>query len=386
MIRLQCDCGRKIAAPDQWLGKRVKCPQCGKPVTVRAADGPGAPADAPPERPAAVAVAPAPPGRAAGKVPAASKVDRQATVPSPEAEPAAPQALPREAGDLPFESHAPAEPPGDAVQAPIASGVAPPSSPAEPAPAQPDSPRRQLAPAPSVNATTPKITPEEQAALEVKRRRLPRFVGTLAVLVAAAGSAANWAPAPCKAWAMQVAVGGLVLAVAAIAIAASRRGLGIGVPLLALIVALAAVGTPRAIPLLNGGRSGSPRSTTLSDAGEQGPDEAQRRRILAVDSLRLVSHGEGPVSDIEYKLTNKSGKAINAVTGSVRLYGNGHRALGGLGLSVAQPIAPGASVSGTNTWTLDDDARAALAGGVATAEYRADAVVFADGSEETFAK
>src|SRR5258708_3919566 len=39
MIRLQCECGRRINAPDQYLGKRVKCPKCGKGILVGAKGG-----------------------------------------------------------------------------------------------------------------------------------------------------------------------------------------------------------------------------------------------------------------------------------------------------------------------------------------------------------
>lgn len=37
-IRFQCDCGKKLKATDDKIGKRVLCPDCGEPVTVPAKD------------------------------------------------------------------------------------------------------------------------------------------------------------------------------------------------------------------------------------------------------------------------------------------------------------------------------------------------------------
>ena len=34
MIKVTCECGRKISASDKFLNKRVKCPQCGRPVLI----------------------------------------------------------------------------------------------------------------------------------------------------------------------------------------------------------------------------------------------------------------------------------------------------------------------------------------------------------------
>ena len=36
-INLLCECGQKLTAKDELVGKRVKCPKCGVPLTVHAA-------------------------------------------------------------------------------------------------------------------------------------------------------------------------------------------------------------------------------------------------------------------------------------------------------------------------------------------------------------
>ncbi|MBI4614651.1 MAG: hypothetical protein HY720_13655 [Planctomycetes bacterium] len=33
-IRFECECGKKLSAPDEQAGERVRCPGCGKPVAV----------------------------------------------------------------------------------------------------------------------------------------------------------------------------------------------------------------------------------------------------------------------------------------------------------------------------------------------------------------
>ena len=35
-IVIACQCGKKLQAKDELAGKRVKCPQCGQPLTVPA--------------------------------------------------------------------------------------------------------------------------------------------------------------------------------------------------------------------------------------------------------------------------------------------------------------------------------------------------------------
>jgi hypothetical protein len=44
MLKLQCGCGHKIAVPDQFSGKRIKCPRCQAPLQVGAASVASAPA------------------------------------------------------------------------------------------------------------------------------------------------------------------------------------------------------------------------------------------------------------------------------------------------------------------------------------------------------
>jgi hypothetical protein len=48
VVKVRCDCGKTYQVPDDARGKRLKCPACGKAVTV---PGPAAPAPAPPPLP-----------------------------------------------------------------------------------------------------------------------------------------------------------------------------------------------------------------------------------------------------------------------------------------------------------------------------------------------
>jgi predicted amidophosphoribosyltransferase len=58
-IKLACTCGKKFTAKDSLAGKTVKCPNCGRPLTVtaaaspaaRAADGKSVPPKTGPRRP-----------------------------------------------------------------------------------------------------------------------------------------------------------------------------------------------------------------------------------------------------------------------------------------------------------------------------------------------
>jgi ssDNA-binding Zn-finger/Zn-ribbon topoisomerase 1 len=59
-IPVQCDCGKKISAPDSSAGKTAKCPACGKPLLI------------PPERSAASAPSSAAAARPVGKKSAAA--------------------------------------------------------------------------------------------------------------------------------------------------------------------------------------------------------------------------------------------------------------------------------------------------------------------------
>ncbi len=52
-IKVKCSCGKGLAVKEQFAGKAVKCPGCGKPVRVPAAAGGGQPGPSPAARPAA---------------------------------------------------------------------------------------------------------------------------------------------------------------------------------------------------------------------------------------------------------------------------------------------------------------------------------------------
>src|SRR5436189_3480868 len=46
-IPVACACGKKFAAKDELAGKRLKCPSCGGPIDIPAAQQPAARAPAP---------------------------------------------------------------------------------------------------------------------------------------------------------------------------------------------------------------------------------------------------------------------------------------------------------------------------------------------------
>ena len=88
---------------------------------------------------------------------------------------------------------------------------------------------------------------------------------------------------------------------------------------------------------------------------------------------------------VEFKLTNRSGKAINELDGSMRLYDSSHKLLGTVGANIVEPLTIGGSATGRTRWdTLDPATRSALVDGSATADYRADRVFYADGAIQRF--
>lgn len=54
MIKIKCGCGKAIAAKDEWAGRKVKCPGCGKAIAVPGAAAPKPPKPPKPGRPSKV--------------------------------------------------------------------------------------------------------------------------------------------------------------------------------------------------------------------------------------------------------------------------------------------------------------------------------------------
>lgn len=383
MIRLICECGRKMAAPDQWRGKRVKCPQCGKPVLVQ-------------EQlvPEFTPAAPSAPSLAAQTVlrqepaiaPARSEPSRV-----PDAHSHEPFSIER-----PTPSPAPApvaeEPPTAAAEE-TADTVLPPQEAAprpRAEPAQPvddaNSNSKSLGQAATQLASKPNLQHDgEEDSFEGRQARVPRVLGSLGLLVGLFAAASPWVPAVAP-FGLPIAMGGLSLAVIGVAVSMSRYRLGLAVPVIALVVCALAAGLPYLLPLV--GAKAPPSGSSLAHRNEpdsaQSADELKRRSILSIVKLRPAGSADDPTGELEYTVSNKSGKALAAVDGSVQLYDQNHTALGGLLLQIGEPMKPDAVVKGSNKWTVDPRILKMIANGTVTAEYRAEQVYYPDGGVERF--
>jgi len=382
MIKFQCECGRKIAAPDQWLGKRVRCPQCGKPVLVQEslAMAPVVPTPrlepAPPPEPkheSAVADSGRAPGSAGisesdddGESQFGIKRDSAHRPPSLTPEASAGKAEgpdEREETDDPFEDI----PPVINV-----------------------SPRKVF-----VAPNAPPMEYIDQA--PTPGGRAPLILGLLGLLAGCAGAALYWVPT--VEWYVSPAVGGVgvFLALVGVILSLRRERHGLLLPILATLVSALAVSLPWLLPVVQDALSrpiATPTTPTTPTHDwtldkKDDIDESMRKMVVAVDSIRLVGGKDGPTGVLEYKLTNKSSKPIKLLEGSIQLYDKDHKFLGALSLDASfekSPLVPGASTNGKNTWPMDASVEQSLADSQATAEYRAQSVTYADGSQEKFDK
>jgi hypothetical protein len=385
MIRLQCACGKRIAAPDPWLGKRVKCPQCGQPVLVVPADAPAAeaPAAQTPRaeilgqtsrtEPSAVAA----PQVAAGTArtvdnPRSIDSETASALPMPpvvrESEPQSQRPAPIETSNWVDDS----EP-----EIATAGTIQPP------------------APAPSA---IPRVTPvqrpmtaaeafpdDDEDDFYTKQQRLPRVLGTLGLLVALAAAVSCWFPQFDRST-LYIALGGVAIATIGFGLSMSRHRVGLTMPLIGLIASLLAMCLPFVLPHF-GKIAPAHYMARVEDARQQKADaevEAQRRGILSVVSLQLTGSKNAAAPEVAYKLINKSGKVIQAIEGSIQLTDRDHRPIGGMVMNVPGPIKPGATVQGSNNWTMEQATQSALAESKFDADYRANAVVYGDGTVMTF--
>src|SRR5262245_45271152 len=67
MLDVKCNCGTCLSLPDDWAGKKGKCPTCGAVLNIAAPAV--AAADMPPIQTASTATAPKPPAQPASEIP-----------------------------------------------------------------------------------------------------------------------------------------------------------------------------------------------------------------------------------------------------------------------------------------------------------------------------
>ena len=370
MIRLQCVCGRQIAAPEKWLGKRVKCPQCGKPVLVAVPDAPAVEAAAPATSPVHSAQSFVPLGAdrgeaAPGVQPGAPQPQVSSTTVEPEiATPAAGPTWPRTARD---------QPPQASHESAAQTASLPPSKPL-------------LAPRSDAPMEMPPADQEDED-FYLKRARLPRALGILGVLVALGACASCWTP-PLDEWTLYIALGGVAISTLGFGLSMSRYRVGLLMPVLGLIASLGAMSFPAVVQKFP--RIAPARYLEKADEArrqhEEASDESQRRGLLSVESIQLTGNKDSLAPEVSYKLINRSGKAIKAIEGSIQFADREHRSLGGLALTRVGTFPPNGVIEGTNTWTMEDATQQAIADKKFTAEYRAQTVVYTDGTVKTYSR
>ena len=385
MIKVTCVCGRKIAAPDKFLNKRVKCPQCGRPVMV-----------APAESPAAAPVVETPqlaPMISQPAIPAAPTVAEASSPPAAELESPAPAAaaedFPTEpvAAETPIAQEATATPNLIAIEPVSANGEAKKTPAALAAKEVMNAEAPPAAPRPIFKTTLPsEVLDAAGFEPEPGEARLPTLLGLAALLIGGAGAGALWLTVFAK-WSLDIAIAGGVFALLGIIISLARRRAGLVLPVIGLLICGAAAAQPWVAPTMGGpGLAGYPQSTQRKSSSEDAAmREGESRAILSVDFLRPVRGSKSIVPEYSYKLTNRSGKAIKLIDGSIQFFDRDHNPLGGMHLSIKTPIANNASLEGQDEWPVDPRLQDMIAGNQTSAEFRAEAVVYGDGSTQTFA-
>jgi hypothetical protein len=136
-----------------------------------------------------------------------------------------------------------------------------------------------------------------------------------------------------------------------------------------------------------------PRADRAAWEQERAAVDAERRHFFSLGFVRLSrrtpeSTGMGPNavlwSDVQFQLTNRSGRDIDASAGVIEFYGPDGRLLGSTGFGIGVPMAPGRSCAGSFSSALDATTRSALAAGNVVARYRAGFVRYPNGTTKTF--
>jgi hypothetical protein len=370
MIRLQCECGRRINAPDQYLGKRVKCPKCGKGILVGANGGRAPVADPTPTGNAVTFAAPSPFAES-----------------TPVTESPAPRSMPS-AGttheDLVVSQRVTSGPDistselDDTESAAAELHFSEDSIRAEP-PAASDKPRE----APAAEAAP---APEEGREDPYRRRGIS-LLGLLAIVLGLAGAAMYFVPQVAKFF-IFVAGAGAAIGLIGLILSIGRRRTRPILAVLGILVSAAAIGLYW-LPLIRGDsqqqanqsnvHTGPPEVSEAARAA----DETRRRSFITVTFLEPTG-SDSVVPDLEYKLTNKSGKDIKAFGGRIEIYDSAHNWLTNLGIGEIKPVAAGGVSHGKGTWPLDQHTLSLLKDRRVTTEYRADYISYADGTTERF--
>ena len=214
---------------------------------------------------------------------------------------------------------------------------------------------------------------------------MPRFLGTLGFLIALFAGASCWFP-PLDRASLFIALGGVAISTLGFGLSMSRHRVGVTMPVVGLLFSLAALGLPSALPYI-GKLAPTHYMAHEEEIRQQKADlelEAQRRGLLSVVSLHMTGNKDGTAPEVGYKLVNKSGKVIRLIQGSIQLTDRDHRPLGGLVMNVTGPIQPGGSFDGTNEWTMSEAVQSAITDNRFDADYRANDVVYGDGTVQTF--
>jgi hypothetical protein len=392
MIKFQCECGRKIAAPDQWLGKRVKCPQCGRPVLVQESQ-----ATAPVVKPEPVVVPPPTVEREHGFESETASGSQSGSYSESEPHGGSESEAGSEdqtdhdlSGRHEFDQHsAPVASPSDSA---FAHGPEPEN---DSGPVAEPEMRFFVPPAAAIQSAKPMAipTPAQQDYYENEESwgRRPRNFGIASLIFGLVGAGIFFIPTisdfSISQYSIEVAGVGVLLAIIGLITSLRQDKAAISWPVISLFICVVAGGLHWLMPLVTGQTAAPirPASKPQVDDNKEAALETQRRLYLSVDSVRIAK--SGLASDVEYKLTNRGSRPIAGISGSLQVYDPEHKPVGGLALSfdfTKSPLAVGASVTGRSTWSLDPRVQDAMNDAHSIFDYRAERVDFGDGTVQHF--
>jgi hypothetical protein len=392
MIKFQCECGRKIAAPDQWLGKRVKCPQCGRPVLVQES-----PAIAPVIKPEPVVVPPpavehehgfeSDSASESASGPYSESESHGGSQSEVESEGHTDRDLSEDHGFDLNSARASSHPDSPFAHAPDREDYSGPA-------AEPEM-RFFVPPAAAIQSARPMVipTPAQQDYYENEESwgRRPRNFGIAALILGLVGAGIFFIPTisdfSISQYSIEVAGVGALLALIGLITSLRQDKAGISWPVVALFICVVAGGLHWLMPLITGETVAPIRPASKPQVADNSEAalEKQRRLYLSVDSVRVAK--SGLASDVEYKLTNRGPKPIAGISGSLQVYDSEHKPVGGLTLSfdfTKSPLAVGASVTGKSTWSMDPRVLDAMNDAHSIFDYRAEWVDFGNGTAEHF--